>query len=110
LGGDRDFIGGDQELRGYGSGRFYGRNSSAVTIELRKTLFGFDAATSHVDVEGTPFIDAGDVFSAGTPFHRVHTVAGVGFRGVARPFIVGYVDVGYGHEGLAAFTGIDYPF
>jgi hypothetical protein len=31
-------------------------------------------------------------------------------RGVASPFIVGYVDVGFGSEGPAVFTGINYPF
>jgi hypothetical protein len=27
-------------------------------------------------------------------------------RGVARPFVVGYVDIGYGNEGVAVFTGL----
>jgi hypothetical protein len=40
----------------------------------------------------------------------LHKVAGIGFRGVANPFVVGYVDLGYGSEGVAAFTGINYPF
>jgi Omp85 superfamily domain len=110
LGGDRDYVGGAQELRGYGAGRFYDRNSFASSVELRKKLFGFDASTSHVDIEVTPFIDVGDVASSGTPLNHLHNVAGVGFRGVARPFIVGYVDLGFGNEGVAAFTGIDYPF
>jgi hypothetical protein len=37
-------------------------------------------------------------------------VGGIGFRGVARPFVVGYVDIGYGSEGVAVFTGLNYPF
>jgi hypothetical protein len=37
-------------------------------------------------------------------------VYGLGFRGIARPFVVGYVDIGYGSEGIAAFTGLNYPF
>jgi hemolysin activation/secretion protein len=110
LGGDRDYVGGAQELRGFGAGRFYDRNSFASSVELRKKVFGFDASNSHVDVEVTPFIDVGDVAPSGTPLNHLHNVAGVGFRGVARPFIVGYVDIGYGNEGVAAFTGIDYPF
>ncbi len=44
------------------------------------------------------------------PLQRLHKVAGLGFRGVARPFVVGYVDGGYGSEGTAALTGINYPF
>jgi outer membrane protein assembly factor BamA len=112
LGGDRDEVGGDQAMRGFGAGRFYDRNSFASSVELRHTLFSFNAATTHVDVEATPFLDVGRVFEkTGTfPLSHLHQVAGIGIRGVARPFIVGYVDFGYGGEGLAAFTGINYPF
>jgi hypothetical protein len=44
------------------------------------------------------------------PLSQLHTVGGVGFRGIARPFVVGYVDLGYGREGVAVFTGISHPF
>jgi hypothetical protein len=40
----------------------------------------------------------------------LHKVVGIGVRGIARPSVVGYVDVGYGTEGIAVFTGINYPF
>ena len=30
--------------------------------------------------------------------------------GIAPPSVVGYVDIGKGHEGVAVFTGIGYPF
>ena len=52
--------------------------------------------TTHVDVEVTPFVDAGRVLAdLGTfPFEHLHTVGGVGFPRIARPFVVGYVDVG----------------
>jgi hypothetical protein len=40
----------------------------------------------------------------------LHQVYGIGFRGIARPSVVGYVDIGYGNSGVAAFTGISYPF
>ena len=69
-------------------------------------------STTHVDVEVAPFVDAGRVFEGNWdfPLSHIHAVGGVGFRGVARPFVVGYVDVGYGSEGVAVFTGINYPF
>ena len=72
----------------------------------------FDTAGSSVELELTPFIDVGRVFArSGTfPLDQLHRVYGVGFRGVARPFVVGYVDIGYGSEGIAAFTGLNYPF
>jgi hypothetical protein len=40
----------------------------------------------------------------------MHAVGGIGFRGVTRPSVVGRVDIGYGSEGLAVFTGLNYPF
>ena len=75
-------------------------------------LLSFDALSTHVDIEVTPFVDAGRVFgrSGTVPFTQLHPVGGIGFRGIARPFVVGYVDVGYGSEGSAVFTGIGYPF
>ena len=112
LGGDRSVVGGEQPLRGFGAGRFTDRDAYSTTVELRRRVFSFDAVTTRVDIEVTPFVDAGRVFnSSGTfPLSHVHAVGGVGFRGIARPFVVGYVDVGYGSEGAAVFTGINYPF
>lgn len=112
IGGDRSDIGSEQPLRGFGAGRFTDRDSFSTTVELRHRLLSFDAISTHVDIEVTPFLDAGRVFGrSGTlPFTQLHPVGGIGFRGIARPFVVGYVDVGYGSEGAAAFTGISYPF
>lgn len=112
IGGDRSDIGGEQPLRGFGAGRFYDRDSFSTGVELRRTVLSLNAASTHVDVEVTPFIDLGRVFArSGTfPLEQLHHVYGLGFRGVARPFVVGYVDIGYGSEGIAAFTGINYPF
>jgi Omp85 superfamily domain len=111
LGGGQADVGGEQPLRGYGDGRFYDRNSFSASVELRRTAFSFDAI-SHVEIEIAPFVDVGDVFSdaASFPIKALHKVAGVGFRGIARPSVVGYVDIGYGSEGAAVFTGINYPF
>jgi hypothetical protein len=110
LGGGQSVVGGEQPLRGFGEGRFYDRNSVSATVELRRTAFEFDAI-SHVEIEIAPFVDVGNVFhNSDFPVHALHKVAGVGFRGIARPSVVGYVDIGYGSEGAAVFTGIDYPF
>jgi outer membrane protein assembly factor BamA len=112
LGGGDSQIGGEQALRGYGEGRFYDRDSFAASAELRHTVLSFDAVSTHVDVEMAPFIDLGRVFSRTStlPFEQLHHVFGVGFRGIARPFVVGKVDIGYGSEGVAVFTGLNYPF
>jgi outer membrane protein assembly factor BamA len=111
-GGGESVIGGEQPLRGFGAGRYYDRNSFSTTVELRHKVFTFDAVTTKLDIEVAPFVDLGRVFSrtSTNPLEHVHPVAGVGFRGIARPFVVGYVDVGYGRDGAAVFTGLNYPF
>jgi hypothetical protein len=112
IGGGESVVGGEQPLRGFGQGRFYDRDSFSSTVELRRKVYSFDATSTFVDVELTPFIDVGRVYgrTSTLPFDQLHHVYGVGFRGIARPFVVGYVDIGYGSEGVAAFTGLNYPF
>lgn len=111
IGGGESEVGGAQPLRGFGAGRFYDRDSFAGSLELRHKILSFDFSTQ-VDVEITPFVDVGRVFARTGTFalDQLHYVGGVGFRGIARPFVVGYVDIGYGSEGVAAFTGLNYPF
>jgi hypothetical protein len=112
IGGSDSEVGGQQPLRGYGAGRFYDRDSFSGTVELRRKILSFAATSTTIDVELTPFIDVGRVFArTGTfPLDHIHRVYGVGIRGIARPFVVGYVDIGYGSEGIATFTGLNYPF
>lgn len=112
LGGDPSILGGSQTLRGFGQSRFIGRDSFSANIELRQTVLALDALGTRIDVQVTPFYDMGRVFSHSSDFPaaQLHNVFGVGLRGVAAPFVVGYVDVGYGGEGAAVFTGINYPF
>jgi Omp85 superfamily domain len=112
IGGDTSEAGGQQPLRGYGAGRFYDRNAFSASAEVRHNFWGFDAMGSHVDLEVAPFVDLGQVFHHAStfPIQRLHSVGGVGFRAIARPSVVGYVDVGYGNEGAAVFTGLNYPF
>jgi hemolysin activation/secretion protein len=112
VGGGDSAIGGNQPLRGYGEGRYYDRDYFSSTIEIRHRVLDFDAISTHVEIEVTPFVDLGRVFARnGTfPLEQLHQVYGIGFRGIARPSVVGYVDIGYGGSGVAAFTGIAYPF
>ena len=112
IGGGQSVIGGEQPLRGFGAGRFYDRDSFSATVELRRKVFTFDAVTTLLDIEVAPFADFGRVYgrTSTNPLSHVHQVFGVGFRGIARPYVVGYVDVGYGSEGAAVFTGLNYPF
>jgi len=112
VGGDRSFLGGPQPLRGFGEGRFADRNSFSFTAEFRQSVVNIGIFRTRVELELAPFFEIGKVFQhVGTsPVSHLHPVYGIGFRGIARPRIVGYVDVGYGQEGAAVFSGIDYPF
>jgi len=112
LGGSDSLIGGTQPLRGFGAGRFYDRNAFSATVELRQRVGSIAIAATRLDLEVAPFVDVGEVYGDidALPFRELHKVFGLGFRGVAPPFVVGYVDVGYGSEGAAVFSGIGYPF
>ena len=109
---EQSSLGGRRTLRGFGSDRFIDFNRSLGAAELRtrvwqRKLFGVNA-----ELELAPFAEAGQVFRRVTdsPVSDLHFVYGLGFRGVVRPQIVGFVDVGRGSEGTAIFTGVDYPF
>lgn len=112
LGGDRSIVGAQQPLRGFGDGRFVDKNLFAANLELRTRVLRRDIFDTHVILELAPFIDLGRVSHHldANPFSNLHPVGGLGFRGLAAPFVVGYVDVGYGSDGAAVFSGIDYPF
>ena len=112
IGGDQAILGGDQPLRGFGPGRFRDRNSSSFSVEYRQRLTSFNAFSTRVSLEVAPFVEVGRVFSSFStnPLSALHKVGGVGVRGIALPFVVGYVDVGYGSEGTTVFTGLNYPF
>ena len=105
-------LGGHQSLRGFGGDRFIDFNRSLASAELRtrvyrRRLFGVNA-----ELEVAPFVETGQVFHtlSDSPVDDLHWVYGLGFRGVVRPQIVAFVDVGRGSEGTSVFSGIDYPF
>src|SRR5947199_293119 len=105
-------LGGRRALRGFGSHRFIDFNRSLATAELRTRVYQRRLFGVNLEIELAPFTEAGQVFRHVTdsPVDDLHFVYGLGFRGVVRPQIVGFVDIGRGSEGNAIFTGIDYPF
>ncbi len=110
IGGDRSVVAEAQPLRSYGAGRFVDRNSVSASVEARSWVRSFHLFGTDLKLVLAPFVDAGKVFRSGSPASHAHVGSGMGFRLVAIPFVVGYLDVGYGREGLAVFSGIDYPF
>ena len=105
-------LGGHRGLRGFGSHRFIDFNSSLGQAELRTRVYQRKLFGVNFELELAPFGEAGQVFHKldDSPVDDLHWVYGVGVRGVVRPQIVGFVDVGRGSEGTAIFTGVDYPF
>ncbi|MBV8454312.1 MAG: BamA/TamA family outer membrane protein [Deltaproteobacteria bacterium] len=112
LGGESSVLYDQEPLRGFGTGRFNDNNLSVGNFELRTRVFKLTVMNTPGILELAPFFEAGRVFHemSGDPFEALHPVGGLGFRGIAEPFVVGYVDVGYGGYGGAVFAGINYPF
>jgi len=112
LGGQEDFLYDQMTLRGYGAGRFVDNNMYDANVEVRTRVFEADVFGTHGVAEIAPFAEAGRVAHqmSQNPVSSLHPVSGVGFRAIAEPFVVGYVDVGIGGEGAAVFSGINYPF
>jgi outer membrane protein assembly factor BamA len=112
LGGEESLLYDQQTLRGYGVGRFIDNNLSVANFELRTRIFEADLFNTHGILEVAPFAEAGRVFHrmSEDPVSDLHPVGGIGFRAIAEPFVVGYVDIGFGGEGAAVFSGINYPF
>jgi hypothetical protein len=112
LGGEESLLYDQDTLRGFGVGRFTDDNLSAMNVEFRTRVYEADIFGTHGVAEIAPFAEAGRVFHLPSqdPVAGLHPAGGVGFRGIAEPFVVGYVDVGYGGYGAAFFSGIDYPF
>jgi len=112
LGGDRSIPGEYEPLRSEGADRWVDRDLLALGAELRKRVAGFDAFGTRVNLELAPFVDAGRVFSDSDSSlgGHMHRAIGLGVRGVASPYVVGYVDFGYGQGRGAVFSGINYPF
>jgi len=109
---EQNEVGGRRTLRGFGSGRFVDRNSFFATAELRTRVYQRQIFGVNAELELAPFVDFGQVFksSRSSPFNDLHAVGGLGFRGVVRPQVVGFVDIGVGEQGAAVFTGLEYPF
>ncbi len=112
LGGEESYLFGQQTLRGYGAGRYVDNNLTDFNLEVRTRVYERNIMGTHGILELAPFIDAGKVFAYAdqNPITPLHPVGGLGVRGIAEPFVVGYVDVGWGAEGPAFFSGINYPF
>jgi hypothetical protein len=109
---EQSSLGGRRSLRGFGSDRFIDFNRSLASAELRVPVYGRRLFGVNPVLELAPFFETGQVFYGVTrsPVSDLHIAYGLGFRAVVRPQIVAFVDVGFGYEGSAIFSGVSYPF
>jgi len=112
LGGESSRLVDQQTLRGFGAGRFVDNNIEVFNVEMRTRVFEADLFNTHGILEIAPFLEAGRVSHIMTdnPVNRFHPAGGIGFRVIAEPFVVAYVDVGEASEGASVFSGINYAF
>jgi hypothetical protein len=113
LGGESsDFFVDRSTQRGYGTARFTDNNIEGFNAELRTRIFNATLFNTRGTLELAPFFDLGKVSHSfnDNPLDKFHSAGGLGFRAIAEPFVVGFLDIGYASEGVSIFTGIDYPF
>ena len=109
---ERSTLGGRKALRAFGADRFIDFNRSLASIEMRVPVYSRRIFGVNPELEVAPFFETGQVFDGVTssPIDDLHVASGMGFRVVLRPQIVAFVDVGFGYEGSAVFSGVNYPF
>lgn len=109
---ERSGLGGQNTLRGYGVGRFVDNHSLVFNFEERIQLFHLKVFGTLAEVEMAPFLDVGKVTNSFRyrAFSEYEANPGIGFRAIARPNVVGRVDLATGNEGRVIFAGLDFPF
>jgi hypothetical protein len=105
-------LGGKYSLRAYGDGRYVARGVAAVNAEERFKIYEARTAGVTTEIQVAPFVGVGQAFDHPERIAArfIRPVAGAAFRAVAKPQVVGSVDVGVGREGVAVFTDINYSF
>jgi outer membrane protein assembly factor BamA len=105
-------LGGDETLRGFGENRFLDEGRFLVNAEERIKVFHINYGNLRTDIELAVFTDIGRVFRNFSDLGsgKIQAVVGAGIRFLAASQIVAKIDVGMGSEGIAIFTGLDYPF
>jgi hypothetical protein len=105
-------LGGKETHRAYGHGRYRDNGMMTTTLEQRFTAYKTEVAGVTTELELTPFLGLGTVFSAPKRMTRryMRPVYGVAVRAIVRPQVVGSIDVGTGQEGTKVFMDINYSF
>ncbi len=108
-------LGGEDTLRAFGRGRYIGSWAVLADLEERVTVLDKTMFDHDIRLELAPFLDMGRVGRTGVDierlfFRNIQFNPGMGIRLLAKPSIVGRLDVAYGKDGPNVFVGLDYPF
>ena len=110
---ERPTLGGENTLRAFGLNRFINDQAILLNLEERIRVMGREFFEHKIELEIAPNLDIGRVYNLSrNPFtlNQMQINPGVGFRVMARPHVVGRMDISYGRDGGNAFVGVDYPF
>jgi len=109
---ERPTLGGENTLRAFGLSRYIDDFAVLLNFEERITAVNRKIFDYNLNLEIAPFIDIGRVGSKldGAFFKDFQFNPGLGLRVLAKPHVVGRLDLAYGRDGANAFVGLDYPF
>lgn len=107
---DQATLGGAGDLRGFDIGRFYGQHSVFASAELRIQTWHMFVLGSPMDVEISPFIDAGQVFDDDGFEGEFNVNPGLSLRILNRPNIGFVINGAGGQDGLLLSGGLSLPF
>jgi outer membrane protein assembly factor BamA len=109
---ERPTLGGENTLRAFGQSRFIDDTALLLNLEERIIVKEKKILDYLIDFELAPFLDMGRVLNRFRldDLRTLQYNPGLGIRVLARPYVVGRLDVAYGRDGGNVFVGLDYPF
>ena len=112
---EQALLGGEDTLRAFGRSRYTGSWAVLANLEERVAVLSQTIFDHKIQLEIAPFLDMGRVGQSNVKaehlfLKNVQFNPGMGIRLLAKPNIVGRLDVAYGKDGSNVFVGLDYPF
>lgn len=110
---ERPTLGGETTLRAFGLSRFISDQAWLINLEERIRVKDLVIMDHHLEFELAPNLDIGRVHNLTDEklsLTQTQINPGMGLRVMAKPHVVGRLDISYGRDGSNAFVGVDYPF
>jgi hypothetical protein len=108
---DQASLGGELLFRGFQEDRFIDKGAWEIETEQRVRFLQTHIFGVVADWRVDPFVAVGQVYGGdASPWSHVRAAAGLGFRALIHPDILGRVDLAYGGEGLKVYVTLGYPY